>query len=160
MIYGPDNFYEANIRPIGKSKGNNGNQRPKRRVVWKVPAPHAEAIHSLIQGAHLPALGSKASLAVIFAAVSTVTGVSEMDMKSQRRESTYVKARFIFYACAREMTTSALAGIGRYCGNRDHSTVISGLARIDANMDYYSPDIHKVKIRLGMVEASQSDVPS
>lgn len=53
-------------------------------------------------------------------------GVSVEDIKSARRTHAIMKPRLEFYYRARTETFHSYPTIGRFCGNRDHTTVLSG----------------------------------
>lgn len=62
--------------------------------------------------------------------VSVVTGISLIDLSSDRRGASVAKARQIFCWAARRYSPMSLPGIGKQIG-RDHSTVIHAIARVD-----------------------------
>lgn len=59
--------------------------------------------------------------------------VSVNDIKSPRRCVQYVKARQEFFAAAKEKTGHSLPAIGKFCGNRDHTTVLHGIRKFHAD---------------------------
>ncbi len=81
----------------------------------------------------------------ILDAVAAVTGVSRIDMVSERRTKTIVQSRHIAMALARCLTVHSLPDIGRRFGSRDHATVlhavnklrpaIEALERMEGGMD-------------------------
>lgn len=52
-------------------------------------------------------------------------GVSMEDLKSPRRNQKYVRARAWFAWQARARTTKSYPQIGRFLGNRDHTTILN-----------------------------------
>lgn len=67
----------------------------------------------------------------IMEAVSIVTGVPPIEIRSQRRFRNAVYARHITYFLCRELTTASLPVIGRIIGHRDHSTVLYGIRKVE-----------------------------
>ena len=90
------------------------------------------------------------SLADIMQAVCAVTRVGYNDFHSRRREQRLVKARWVYFHLARSLTKFSLDRVGHKCGMRDHSTVIHGLAKIDANFARYADTISAAKKLLGV----------
>lgn len=68
----------------------------------------------------------------IKAATSAVTRISINEIVSQRRSVPVVRARQIGMALARDLTPSSFPQIGRQFGNRDHTTVLHAVRRIEA----------------------------
>ncbi len=62
---------------------------------------------------------------------------------SHRRYWQHVRARFIFYYAARELTDRSYPEIARYIG-RDHSTLVHGVQRVVANREKYEPELSLV----------------
>lgn len=104
--------------------------------------PHRLSILSLRDMTDQP------SLHAILAAVSEVTQVSVLDIKSPRRERRISHARFIYYTVARQRTTKSFPQIARLCC-KHHTTIINGCNRIKANSTRYQPMIAAVHGRLG-----------
>lgn len=69
------------------------------------------------------------------AVVSVYTGVSRIDILSQRRIANLALARHIVCWLLRHQTLLTLAQIGRRVGKRDHSTITHGVSKIEATMD-------------------------
>lgn len=66
--------------------------------------------------------------------VSSLTGVSLLDLTSDRRGASISKARQIFCWTARRFSTMSLPQIAQRIG-RDHSTVYHGIARVNLAID-------------------------
>lgn len=77
----------------------------------------------------------------IMVAVSVATQVTVGDIKSARRSHKIVVARHIYFWIARNYTGKSFPSIGRFCGYKDHSTVMNGVARVEADMPAYSDAI-------------------
>jgi chromosomal replication initiator protein len=71
------------------------------------------------------------TIAACVAAASEETGISILDIMSDRREGTCARARHLAMWVARNATTASLPVIGRVVGNRDHTTVAYGIKAID-----------------------------
>src|SRR4051812_8148695 len=67
-------------------------------------------------------------------AVSLRYGVTTLDLVSQRRSRQIALARHVAMWVARHLTDQSCPGIGRAFGNRDHSTVMHAIGRVDALM--------------------------
>ncbi|ODN71207.1 helix-turn-helix domain-containing protein [Methylobrevis pamukkalensis] len=73
------------------------------------------------------------TIADIQRAVAAVTGIPVREMRSARRARPVVRARQIAMYLARHMTRASLPQIGRTF-ERDHTTVIWGIAQIERQM--------------------------
>jgi chromosomal replication initiator protein len=67
-------------------------------------------------------------------AVARRFGVTVLDLCSRRRGAAVVRPRHTAMWIARHVTLHSLPEIGRAFGDRDHTTVINGIARIEALM--------------------------
>lgn len=74
---------------------------------------------------------STPSINDIISAVSKHYKVSSKDIKSKKRNSPISFARHISIFLARELTNKTLSDIGNSFGNRDHSTVIHSINKIE-----------------------------
>jgi Bacterial dnaA protein helix-turn-helix len=68
----------------------------------------------------------------ILRVVSEHYNVSKRDILSERRTSTVVLPRQIIMFLAKNLTTMSLPSIGRLMGNRDHTTVLHGIRKIES----------------------------
>jgi chromosomal replication initiator protein len=70
-------------------------------------------------------------------------------MKSKTRKREIVQCRQLAMFFSKQMTKSSLAVIGKYCGNKDHATVlhacktVNNLADTDKQFKGYIIDIEK-----------------
>lgn len=69
------------------------------------------------------------SLRQIMREVSEKYNVSIVDIKSERRTQFIVKPRQEFFYRARTETGHSLPNIAKFCGNRDHTTVLHGVRK-------------------------------
>lgn len=83
-------------------------------------------------------------------AVSAVYGIGKMDLISFRRFANLVEARDAFYWCARTLTPRSYPEIGKFFGNRDHSTVWTGVLRVNQRFEAHRNRLTKVALRLGI----------
>ena len=83
-------------------------------------------------------------------AVSAVYHVGKMDLLSFRRFANLVEARDAYYWCARTLTPRSYPEIGRFLGNRDHSTVWAGVLRVSIRFNSHKDRLAKVVKRLGI----------
>ncbi len=128
--------------------------RPKtpivdRRVIYALPsqveaAPAAPAVRSapialpqkrrdwlnLAPGVVWKQAASKQ----IIEAVCRATGVARYDLHGECRVSPVVTARHIAFWLMRTHTSLSLPQIGRTLGDRDHTTVMNGVRRVDERL--------------------------
>lgn len=71
------------------------------------------------------------TLGQIIAAVEAATGVSRVQMLSERRLPAFVEARWTVYWLAARMTLLSMPAIGQAM-NRNHSSIAYGIAAVDA----------------------------
>ena len=66
-------------------------------------------------------------------------GFSVLDLKSARRPGPLVIARQEYYWRARNETIAAMPQIARFCGNRDHSTIVWGIRQHEQRLRQRDP---------------------
>ena len=71
----------------------------------------------------------------ILKAVSRHFAVSKQDILSQRRHRSVVWPRQIGMYLAKQMTSRSLPEIGRRFGDRDHTTVLHAIRKIDKELE-------------------------
>ncbi|HZA02345.1 MAG TPA: helix-turn-helix domain-containing protein, partial [Hyphomicrobiaceae bacterium] len=71
----------------------------------------------------------------ILKVVSRHFGVSKGDILSQRRHRSVVWPRQIGMYLAKQLTSRSLPEIGRRFGNRDHTTVLHAIRKIEGELD-------------------------
>lgn len=86
----------------------------------------------------------------VLEAVSAVYRIGKMDLVSFRRFSHLVEARDAFYWCARTFTPRSYPEIGRFFGDRDHSTVWKGVLRVNQRYETHKDRLLEVAKRLGI----------
>ena len=92
--------------------------------------------------------------------------VKVSDLKSNSRKQSTVLARNVTIFLIRELVGCSFKQIGRYCGNRDHSTILHSYQKIVAACDASSnrtdnavkTTVHKLKLLLSDQMASQSNL--
>ena len=70
--------------------------------------------------------------------ISRHYGVSKSDLLSQRRHRSVVWPRQIGMYLAKQLTQRSLPEIGRRFGNRDHTTVLHAIRKIEGQLDQNS----------------------
>lgn len=70
-------------------------------------------------------------------AVLAVTGVQRHDFFSPRRNRRVVHARHVAYYLCHTLTALSYVQIGRFCGKRDHTTVMHGVRKVRGNIRAY-----------------------
>jgi chromosomal replication initiation ATPase DnaA len=78
-------------------------------------------------------------IADVVRAVSAATGVSVNDMVSPRRIRRVCEARQVAYFVARTMTARSLPEIGRAFGNKNHTTILHGIRKVERNAHIFAP---------------------
>lgn len=78
----------------------------------------------------------KNNLQTILEVISEYYGVSENSIKSKTRKVKSVRARQIYFYIAYKTSGKGLAEIGKLV-NRDHTTVIHGIRKIEGEIDIY-----------------------
>ena len=99
------------------------------------------------QRAHPPLIMGK--MDKIGLLVSEATGVPLVLLRSGRRHVKFVRARHMFFWLCREYTPLSYPAIGKWCGNRDHSTVHHGAEKVSHRLADY-PELEKIKTLLGV----------
>ena len=95
-------------------------------------------------------------------AVAAHYGFSERDLEGPWQSARLVRARQVAIYLAREITMQSLPQIARTFGNRDHSTVMRGIARIEAALsedEGLRVDLAVLRERLGADEAEEEADP-
>ncbi len=121
------------------------SQKPER--VYEVPAPEpemprkaplilrADYYHSSMWFYDLvnfvPIVPEKVSIDLIMRMVGRFYGVSKLDIVSSRRTANIVKPRQVSMYLAKQLTPRSLPDIGRRMGNRDHTTILHGMRKIE-----------------------------
>ena len=78
----------------------------------------------------------KTNLEIILETISDNYNISESLIKSKSRKDEIVKARHAYFYIAYKISRKGLAEIGRLV-NRDHTTVIHGIRKIEGEIDIY-----------------------
>ena len=76
------------------------------------------------------------TLDIIMDACCGVTGMNKDDIISRSRIRRFSYTRFLFSSIARKYTSKSLSEIGRYLGNRDHSTVMHHISVNNDLLDF------------------------
>lgn len=105
-------------------------------------APHRDSILTLNHWANT---WGNVTLMDIKIAVSRHYSIPVNEIISARRESRLVRCRMAYYWLARELTPASFPMIGRHCGNRDHTTVMSGLKNVKRFWPQFERVIAKLK---------------
>lgn len=105
-------------------------------------------------GGHRIKRGASVSIEDVVEAVSQVFGISVERLLGRGRAADLCAARLIAYALARELTGKSLPQIGRHF-HRDHTSVLSGIARVE---DVHAA-AHRDRIERARVLAKARAVP-
>ena len=71
---------------------------------------------------------------LIIQVVADHFGITPLDISSQKRNKEIVFPRQIAMYLCREMLDAPLTGIGKMMGDRDHTTVMHGIEKIEKEM--------------------------
>lgn len=71
------------------------------------------------------------SIALIVEHVAKYFGVSVLDISAQRRHARVMVPRHVVFYLAKTMTLKSLPKIGRAIGGRDHTTILSGVRKME-----------------------------
>jgi len=135
------------------------------RVLAYVPLVGGEVTPQVIDRAlsalSAPASHEPPSLApdAVLEAVSRRTGASIADMRGRTRNREIAYARHMAMFLLKEETRCTVAEIGRLLGNRDHSTVLGGIARINIERTTRaetSADLHAIRATLAAPPATRA----
>ncbi len=132
------------IRPVtmlARKEPKNPVKAPRRPLIVESPLPPP---------ARITPVELMPTLTEIVAAVSYVTQIGAADMKSACRRAAFIQARMLYYWVARNYTPNSFPDIGRFCGKRDHSTVLHGVSNVDRNFAEYKAAINRVLEVLGL----------
>jgi len=88
--------------------------------------------------------------------VCDVYNTTKTEFVSHRRRHYIVEARQVFYWLARKHTSFSLPQIGAFCGGRDHTTVLHGVNKIDADLARYRKNIDLCVFDLGLTETQEA----
>lgn len=143
---------EGTFTPYAGAPDQNQFGRVSREspVFWPVenPAmPLTEAPHrdSILTLNHWVNTWGNVSLEAIKIAVSRHYNIPINEIISARRETRLVRCRMVYYWLARELTPASFPMIGRHCGMRDHTTVMSGLKNVKRFWPQFQHVIAKLK---------------
>lgn len=151
MMYGPPEFYDDNHAMKRRGLIPTYTRNPGQLIhVQQMPKSHTLAAVLTLK----PVMGDdiKASLKIIMELVSAHFEVPLRDLTDASRFKRHVRPRMIYYWLARELTPASLYTIGRECGGRDHTTVLSGIRKIKSLMPHYQDDISAIRKQLEAAE--------
>ena len=87
----------------------------------------------------------------IMHAVCLACGVSQTALVAKSRRHAVCDARHILFWLARRYTGQSLVWIGQHVGGRDHTTVLHGVEKVEANMADFKDRIDMALSELGIV---------
>ena len=73
-------------------------------------------------------------------------GVRPEDITSKKRNSEFVQPRQVVMYLCREMTSNSLSAVGKILGKKDHTTVIHGIKKIEAELENNEELKNKIEI--------------
>lgn len=130
----------------------SGISVPDEPTVIKDPAARKDIIYSAIvsltEATCDPVLQMR--MDDIAKAVCTVYGIDRNELSSPRRARKLSNARHVCFWIARKFTSYSFPLIGRVCGDKDHSTVMHGVQRVEREFDKFSDKIVSALELLGV----------
>ena len=93
-----------------------------------------ELAQKVIEGILGKEVAKKTSLNLVSTSVAKEYNLTENKLLSKSRQMEIVIARHVAMYLCRELTSSSLISIGKYFGNRDHSTVIHACKTIESKI--------------------------
>lgn len=92
-----------------------------------------------------PEVNDTLPMATVLARVIEVTGVPKNEILGPRRAAKSVVARHLFFWAATKFTLASLPAIGRFCGDKDHTTVLHGARAVANVVGIDKPDVANIK---------------
>lgn len=84
--------------------------------------------------ARMAMAGEKIPVKMILALTEEISGIARNEIISIRRNASVVRARHFAMWLMRRLTSKSLPSIGGILGRRDHTTIIHGIRRIEAEI--------------------------
>lgn len=103
-----------------------------------IPAPRVPAAKKL------PDTAGRRDMRAIRDTVAAVCSIDAATLIGVRRAVPVCRARHIFYFVARELNGASLSQIGKACGHRDHTTVLHGIRKVEADRAAFEPELGEV----------------
>ena len=90
---------------------------------------------------------------IILHTVAEHFGFSPSDIQGPKRIADIVTARQIYMYLCRELTNTNLTTIGKYLGNRDHTTIMHGIKNVQSkiNSNELSATVETIKKKLNSI---------
>lgn len=133
IISGPE--FRRRVRQQRDARYRNEVLAAKRREAESIGQAFLDAVDAAAQDAKHRAREQSAATplnaAKILAAVCRRYGITELDIRSQRRTKGLVMPRHIAMYLCKELTDISYPAIGRRIGGRDHTTVLHGVKKIE-----------------------------
>ena len=140
-------------------------EKPKP-VLRLVPPEPVEVAPAIAEEAAAPAaeppvrdwliIETKPKIASVLRETAAHYGVTVADIVSARRTADVMKPRQMAMYIARFVTLRSLPEIGRRMGDRDHTTILHGVRRIEAMIEggdeALTADVEAIRKRLGVTE--------
>lgn len=136
-----NNYYPADLAkkpPIAVSR----TEAKIDRAMSDVPEP---VIKTVVPDDRQPTLHE------LLKVVSEEMGIGVIDIMSPRRSAPVVRARHIYYYVAKLCTSKSLVQIGKHCADRDHTTVLHGIRKVERLRPSFDPELSAIMRRLGVL---------
>lgn len=79
---------------------------------------------------------ARATATDVIAAVTRFYNISEQDLRGRQRKRDIVLPRHVAMYILRAESDASLVDIGRSLGNRDHTTVLHGIEKIEQELEH------------------------
>jgi hypothetical protein len=137
-------LYQLQQMSLGKFTVVDLNEPEDELPAEPAPAPVVETFYTAS-----PRADGSLSFNDIGKVVTEVFGVTRLELESQRRNPHLVRARHTFYWLARRFTACSFPQMGAWF-NRDHTSVLHGVKKVDRRFQEYSDNIAICMSRLGV----------
>lgn len=118
-------------------------RRPRSRTAklpTPAPVPRAEnAADFIAQLLRLRTPDLKTALRLVTQLVAKHYQLSPADLRGQSRQQSLVQGRSVAMYIARTLTEASFADVGKYFGNRDHTTVLHAVRKIQSQLEKDTP---------------------
>lgn len=125
--------------PMARTIRRNVEPPPPPPVVEEFPEPEPDRLYTDLVLENQPTDiwdgFPRNTLSKIMQAVVSVSGVSRIDLISERRTLRIIRPRHTYFYLARTRSPYGLPTIGRKAGGRDHTTILSALRRVQRVLD-------------------------
>lgn len=150
MFYGPSSFYDDGHEIKRRGRIHHDPQPRQKLLIHEKQLSgderRAATVKSILSLRDLTNDDVTESLELILQMVAKHYGFTVHDVMTKRQgKRRLTKCRMVYYWLARDLTLASLPMIGKACGFRHHTTVLSGLRNVKRFWTEYEPIIAALK---------------